>query len=177
MKTLTDKIAKVFKIPYAVLMMCLNIVFLPEQVRQWFFGTGTRGLEILNAMLMLTWGVVSLLNKHTQALLPTYEKIGTMPALFISIIFFILGFAQLFYVAKSTINSNIASGFLLVVSGLVWSIVAVGYWGNYPPLTPGMVVYFPLAIVNWWAGVLIIDNAKLEKIDKNKLNQCKTHME
>ena len=66
MKTLTDKIAKVFKIPYAVLMMCLNIVFLPEQVRQWFFGTGTRGLEILNAMLMLTRGVVPLMNKLTR---------------------------------------------------------------------------------------------------------------
>lgn len=172
-----DIVKGVFKIPYAMFIHFLNILFLPEQVRQWFFGTGTRGLEILNAMLLLTWGMVCLFNEKTQALLPSYEHINNMPSMYVAIIFFILGFIQLFYVAKSTVNSDIASGFFLIVSGLVWSVVAVGYWSNYPPLTPGMVLYFPLAIVNWWAGVLIIDNAKLEKSLQEKVDQCNTKME
>ena len=90
-----------------------------------------------------------------------------VPTSLVSIIFFFLGIAQLVYALRSTADSNIASGYFLIVSSFVWAIIAVGYWGDYPPIKPGMVIYLPLALVNWWAGVLIIDIAKEQK------NQCK----
>ena len=157
------KIKDVCLIPFKIMLYGLNVMFLPEGLRNWLFGTGTRALEVLNSSLLLTWGVISLLNAQFVELLPTYAHMKIVPTSLVSIIFFFLGIAQLVYALRSTADSNIISGYFLIVSSFVWAIIAVGYWGDYPPIKPGMVLYLPLALVNWWAGVLIIDIAKEQK--------------
>ena len=69
---------------------------------------------------------------------------------------------------SETPRSNVLSGFLLVGSALLWSVVSVGFWYTYPPLNTAMVVYPVLAVVSWWAGVLLIDNAKDELFKPEK---------
>ena len=153
-------IKKSFSLVGKSLSIALNLLFLPEVARQWLFGTGTRALEMLNMVMLVVWGIIALSNPRTMDLLPTYSKIHYINPEVMGALFIILALGQLAYMLKATTESNITSGFLLIVSAFIWSIIGIGYLNGYPPLTPGMVLYFPLAIINWWAGVLIIDNAK-----------------
>jgi hypothetical protein len=38
-------------LPFKIILYGLNVMFLPEGLRNWLFGTGTRALEVLNSSL------------------------------------------------------------------------------------------------------------------------------
>ena len=75
-------------LPFKIILYGLNVMFLPEGLRNWLFGTGTRALEVLNSSLLLTWGIISLLNVRIVELLPTYSHMKIAPTSLVTIIFF-----------------------------------------------------------------------------------------
>ena len=154
--------------PYQVLLWIINLLFLPDDVREWIFGSGTRALELINALMLLGWAAVMLVDASHVYLIPSYAKFAEMPQGLVFGLFAGVGALLLVLLPSETPRSNVLSGFLLVGSALLWSVVSVGFWYTYPPLNTAMVVYPVLAASSWWAGVLLIDNAKDELFKPEK---------
>ena len=147
--------------PYQVLLWIINLLFLPDSVRQWVFGSGTRALELLNALLLLSWAGVLLADAGSvYILMPGYTKFAEMPPGLSFALFSGVGAALLICLPSESPRSNLLSGFFLVAAALLWMLASVGFWDNYPPLNTAMIVYPVLAVISWWAGVMLVDNAK-----------------
>lgn len=75
----------------------------------------------------------------------------------------ILGLLQWIAMTRKGIHSNQVSGFLLLISGWVWAMIASLFLAKSPPLTPAPIVYIVISFICVVSGLYLIRlNKKVE---------------
>lgn len=125
----------------------------------WMFGTGTRSIELINAVALLMWSLALL----DDRLLSLYVYLGAgvlshawaneaLAALFAVAALFSLG-----GLLRKDPESDKLASFALQIGGLMWACVALNFLATYPPLNTGVGIYGLLAFVTWSAGCYLWD--------------------
>ena len=158
-KILYGRLRHSLRWPMKIISVALNLLFLPEPWRQWMFGTGTRALEGLNALMLLGWAWVMAFADGVLAL-PSYSRFANLPLSLVCGLFALVGILLAAFLPSETPRSNVISGWLLLAASMLWVLVTASFWGGYPPANTAMVIYPVLALISWWAGILLIENSK-----------------
>lgn len=141
----------------------LGLGMLPESARRWLFSSGTRALEVLNALCMLAWAV-ALLDEGMLAI-PIYRVFVTVGGpwanWFSSITFASMFVLSVVGIVGSSIGARRLGGFVILCGGLAWACVAAAFIATYPPLNTAMVVYALLAVLCLLAGEHLIYESRL----------------
>lgn len=129
----------------------------------WLFSQGTRVVEFLNTILLLGFTFPLLYNLDTLISHAPYPKIYLMGNPFWWSAIAILGFIQWFAMSRKGIHSNQLSGFILMVSGWTWGMIASLFLVKSPPLTPTPIVYMAIGFICVIAGLYLLrTNKKVE---------------
>ena len=129
----------------------------------WLFAQGTRVVEFLNTLLLIgfTLPLISNLDKIiSHAPYPQIYLSGN-PLWWGSMA--ILGCLQWFAMYRKGLHSNQLSGFILMVSGWTWCMIASLFLVRSPPLTPAPIVYLIIGFICVVAGLYLLRfNKKIE---------------
>lgn len=129
----------------------------------WLFSQGTRVVEFLNTILLLGFTFPLLYNLDTLISHAPYPKIYLMGNPFWWSAIAVLGFVQWFAMSRKGIHSNQLSGFILMVSGWTWGMIASLFLVKSPPLTPAPMVYMAIGFICVIAGLYLLrTNKKVE---------------
>lgn len=130
------------------------VLALRRRFYKWLFGAPTTTIEALNGVCLLIWGLALLNDEMVQ--LPQYA--GFFGASFArwnelaSIPFFVAAVCVGFGAIRDGYYANRVAGYALQVSALLWLCVALNFYGSYPPVNTGMMVYAVLAVFTWVTG-------------------------
>lgn len=130
---------------------------------EWLFSQGTRVVEFMNTILLIGFTIPLLYNFESVLNNPPYTAVylvgnpvwwGGMS---------VLGFVQWYAMSRKGIHSNQVSGFILIVSGWTWCMIASLFLAKTPPLTPTPIVYMTIGFVCVVAGIFMMRvNKKVE---------------
>ncbi len=130
---------------------------------EWLFSQGTRVVEFMNTILLIGFTIPLLYNFDSVINNPPYPTIylvghpvwwGGMS---------VLGFVQWYAMSRKGVHSNQVSGFILIVSGWTWCMIASLFLAKTPPLTPAPIVYMTIGFVCVVAGIFMMRvNKKVE---------------
>lgn len=135
----------------------------------WLFSQGTRVVEFLNTLLLIGFTLPLIYNMDTIISHSPYPKIYLAENPFWWGAMAILGFVQWYAMSRKGIHSNQVSGFILMVSGWVWGMIASLFLVKSPPLTPAPIVYLCIGFVCVISGLYLLRiNKKVEDRFKNK---------
>ena len=163
-------ILRVLSKTQSVLGFILDLRFLPDKFQQWIFGTCTRAIEMLNSAVMLGFALVFHVSGKEILHEDLYAKFQHIPPNLMVIVLTGTALLQLYAAIYQSNKSNIWSGWLLIWSALVWSVIAGTFWAAYPPLSTGMSTYLIFAFFCGLAGFSLIRyTKKLE--DQKKLKR------
>ena len=123
---------------------------------EWLFATGTRVVEFLNAALLIGFTFPLIYNLDTIISSSPYPKIYVMGSPFWWSGMAIVGFLQWFAMGRKGIHANQVSGFILMLSGWIWAMVASLFLAKSPPLTPAPVVYIIIAFICVVTGLYLL---------------------
>lgn len=129
----------------------------------WLFSQGTRVVEFLNTILLLGFTFPLIYNLDTLISHAPYPRIYLMGNPFWWSAIAVLGFIQWFAMSRKGIRSNQFSGFILMVSGWTWGMIASLFLVKSPPLTPAPMVYMAIGFICVIAGLYLLrTNKKVE---------------
>lgn len=132
-----------------------------KQFWAWLFLRGTRVVEFINAAFLLGFVIPFLYNFDAVLALPSYRKFAVASSALWWILIGALGIAQIIAMAKKSNHSNQISGFILILSGWIWGLVAATFISSVPPLTSAPVIYTIVAVLCLAAGLYLIKCSKL----------------
>ena len=134
--------------------------------RRWLFEVGTRIVELLNALLLVSFSSIMALNYFNLLSLPSYARFDITQAyhwLFV----LGLGVAQLVAMCRLSNRSNQVSGLLLLFSGTVWLIIAAIFSANAAHvMTTAVTTYVLVALACLLAGYELLTINRLLEDDK-----------
>ena len=129
----------------------------------WLFARGTRVVEFLNTALLIGFTFPLIYNLDTIISSRPYPVIYLLGNPFWWGAMALLGIAQWYAMICKGIKSNQISGYILIVSGWVWAMIASLFLVRTPPLTPAPIVYLVIAFTCIVAGMYLLRiNKKLE---------------
>ena len=85
---------------------------------------------------------------------------------------FVLGVVQFMALLKTSLQSNQASGIILISSAWVWSMVAGTFIASLPPLTPAPIVYSIFSLMCATAGIYLLKTNKVEECATKGCKLC-----
>ncbi|MGD5468055.1 hypothetical protein QUS59_22525, partial [Xanthomonas citri pv. citri] len=83
---------------------------------------------------------------------------------------FTLGVAQFMALIKTSLQSNQASGIILISSAWVWGMVAATFIASLPPLTSAPIIYSIFSLMCATAGMYLL---KTNKVEEDATKGCK----
>ena len=129
----------------------------------WLFAHGTRVVEFLNTALLIGFTLPLIYNLDTIISTSPYPIIYLLGNPFWWSAMALLGIAQWYAMVCEGIKSNQISGYILIVSGWVWTMIASLFLVRTPPLTPTPIVYLVIAFTCIVAGMYLLRlNKKIE---------------
>ena len=134
-----------------------RLMGLPYALHNWLLATGTRIVELVSAAGMLGYALVFAANGARLTTLPLYYKFAALPHWAVVGTFLLLGALQLVLLPFKSPRSNVLSGFLLVVSSLVWFLVLAAFDAARPPANTGMVFPTIMSVLCMLAGSRLVD--------------------
>lgn len=151
----TDKIltSPVISKPLA----CIRLILLSvNKFNSWLFGQGARVVEFINTTLLIGFVMPFLYNLELILNNQTYARFQyTGSAMWWSFML-MLGIAQWWAMSAKGVKSNQVSGYILIVSGWVWGLVAATFALGAPPITTAPIVYSIIAFVCTVAGFYLL---------------------
>lgn len=129
----------------------------------WLFSRGTRVVEFLNTILLIGFTFPLIYNLDSVISHAPYPQIYLLgnPLWWGGMA--ILGLVQWFAMSRKGIHSNQVSGYILMVSGWVWAMIASLFLVKSPPLTPAPIIYMLIAFICVCAGLYLLRlNKKVE---------------
>lgn len=145
-----------------------RIVEYSDLFLDWLFARGTRVVEFLNTALLIGFTFPLLYNLDTIISAAPYPKIYLLGNPLWWSAMALLGMAQWYAMICRGLKSNQISGYILIVSGWVWAMIASLFLVRTPPLTPAPIVYLVIAFTCTIAGMYLLRiNKKLEDRYKN----------
>ena len=140
-----------------------RLVEYSDSFLDWLFYRGTRVVEFLNTALLIGFTLPLIYNLDTIISSRPYPVIYLLGNPFWWSAMALLGVAQWYAMICKGIKSNQISGYILIVSGWVWAMIASLFLARTPPLTPAPIVYLVIAFTCIVAGVYLLRiNKKLE---------------
>lgn len=140
-----------------------KVVFLSDQFLYWLFAHGTRVVEFLNTALLIGFTFPLIYNLNTIISASPYPKIYLLGNPFWWSGMAVLGILQGVAMTRKGVHSNQVSGFILMVSGWVWAMIASLFLVKTPPLTPAPIVYLVISFTCIVAGMYLLRlNKKIE---------------
>ena len=99
------------------------IVKSSEDFHEWLFAQSARIIEFLNSILLMLFTTPFIYDLETILSTPLYERFILLeqPTWWFGML--ILGFVQMFFMLRKSIRSNQFSGFVLLISAWVWSMI------------------------------------------------------
>lgn len=137
-----------------------RLMGLPYALHNWLLQTATRVVEFTSAAGLLGYALVFAANGQHLITLPLYYKFTALPQPVVVVVFVSLGLAQLALMPFKSDRSNVLSGFMLVLSSLVWFLVLAAFDAARPPANTGMVFPTIMAFLCAVAGSRLIDLSK-----------------
>lgn len=122
---------------------------------RWLYGTPTKLLEVLNALMLLTWAGAILDDRMIA--LPFYSTVFQLYSFgwvneAVSAVFFTAFIFAVAGAARRERRADVLSGYALQLSSLLWVAVAANFLGAYPPLNTEVLAYAILALLCWMSG-------------------------
>lgn len=151
----TEKVftSPVISKPLAFIRLILSSV---NKFNSWLFGQGARVVEFINTALLIGFVMPFLYNLELILNNQTYARFQyTGSALWWSFML-MLGIAQWWAMSAKGVKSNQISGYILIVSGWVWGLVAATFALGAPPITTAPIVYSIIAFVCTVAGFYLL---------------------
>lgn len=140
-----------------------RLVEYSDSFLEWLFYRGTRVVEFLNTALLIGFTLPLIYNLDTIISSRPYPVIYLLGNPFWWSAMALLGIAQWWAMLCKGIKSNQISGYILIVSGWVWAMIASLFLARTPPLTPAPIVYLVIAFICIVAGIYLLRlNKKIE---------------
>ena len=150
-----------------------KFIFYLKYSHNWLFDSGTRAMEVLNAFGLIGFSAVFFWNNPVLIKLPSYEKFAlvTPPCYWFLTLF--LGVACLVALKKKSLRSNQVSGFLIMLSAVVWGIIALGFtMEDFDGITTAPLTYGLLSLFCVLTGTrLLLVNREEEEKQKKLLGE------
>lgn len=154
-KQKTDKIlnSPVVSKPLA----CIRLMLLSaSKFNLWLFGQGARVVEFINTALLIGFVIPFLYNLELILTNQTYAKFQYTGSTLWWTFMLGLGVAQWWAMYAKGVKANQISGYILIVSGWVWGLVAATFALGAPPITTGPIVYSIISFVCTVAGFYLL---------------------
>lgn len=130
---------------------------LPFRLRNWLLETATRVIECVSGLAMLGYAAVFQANGQKLVATELYYKFATLPLWAVVSVFVMLGAGQLLLMPLKTARGCVLSGFVLVVSALVWFLVFAAFETSPVPANTGVIFPSIMAFLCAASGSRLID--------------------
>ena len=141
-----------------------------RHIPHWLFDKGTRVVEVLNSLFLIGFASTFIYNFEGIISLSSYKVFAIASSPYWWIGMFVLGVVQFMALLKTSLQSNQASGIILISSAWVWSMVAGTFIASLPPLSPAPIVYSIFTLMCATAGLYLL---KLNKVEEDTTKGCK----
>ena len=141
-----------------------------RHIPHWLFDKGTRVVEVLNSLFLIGFATTFIYNFEGILSLQSYKAFAIASSAYWWIGMFVLGVVQFMALLKTSLQSNQASGIILISSAWVWSMVAGTFIASLPPLTPAPIRYSRFTLMCATAGLYLL---KLNKVEECATKGCK----
>ena len=141
-----------------------------RHIPHWLFDKGTRVVEVLNSLFLIGFASTFIYNFEGILSLQSYKAFAIASSVYWWIGMFVLGVVQFMALIKTSLQSNQASGIILISSAWVWGMVAGTFIASLPPLTPAPIGYSIFSLMCATAGLYLL---KLNKVEEGTTKGCK----
>ena len=143
-----------------------------RHIPHWLFDKGTRVVEVLNSLFLIGFATTFIYNFEGILSLSSYKAFAIASSAYWWIGMFVLGVVQFIALLKTSLQSNQASGIILISSAWVWSMVAGTFIASLPPLTPAPIGYSIFSLMCATAGIYLLKTNKVEECATKGCKLC-----
>lgn len=133
-----------------------------RRLHTWLFCEHTRIMEIFNACALIGFAIVMLLNYSIINTLPSYTKFAYITPKWWWLLMIGLGVVQGWAILKKSKESIQMSGYLLMISGGLWALIALTF-NLDTATTTSTVIYSLFAIFCSLTGIELFTNSDSTK--------------
>ena len=141
-----------------------------RHIPHWLFDKRTRVVEVLNSLFLIGLAITFINDFEGILSLPSYKAFAIASSVYWWIGMFVLGVAQFIALIKTSLQSNQASGIILISSAWIWGMVAGTFMASLPPLTSAPIIYSIFSLMCATAGLYLL---KLNKVEEDTAKGCK----
>ena len=134
-----------------------------RHIPHWLFDKGTRVVEVLNSLFLIGFASTFIYNLSGILTVPSYKAFAIASSPYWWIGMATLGIVQFMALIKTSLQSNQASGIILISSAWVWGMVAGTFIASLPPLTPAPIAYPIFSLMCATAGLYLLKTNKVEE--------------
>lgn len=129
----------------------------------WLFGTPTKLLEAMNALMLLSWAVA--LWDDRLVTLPSYVGIARIASRswaneLLALVFLCAAAFALAGALHKGCRADKLSGYALTLGALMWFCVSLNYVASYPPINTGVLTYGITSVFCWLSGSYLWERGK-----------------
>ena len=133
----------------------LGLSFLPESARRFLFDTGTRAMEVLNALFLAAWSVVLFADGQVILLQKKGNLVvfsGAWMHYFWGSVFTCAALFAVVGMAYKGTRCRVLGGYALLLGALIWALIAAGFATHYPPLNTAIFIYASMSALCFFSG-------------------------
>lgn len=150
-------------------LSCIRFIMISiQKFNAWLFGQGARVVEFINTTLLIGFVIPFLYNLESILTYKSYARFQYTESALWWTFMLVLAVAQWWAMSAKGVRSNQISGYILIVSGWVWGLVAATFALSTPLLTTAPVVYSIIAFVCTVAGFYLLRYNKAVEDEINK---------
>ena len=125
---------------------------------------------MLNSLFLIGFAITFINDFEGILSLQSYKAFAIASSVYWWIGMFVLGVVQFIALLKTSLQSNQASGIILISSAWVWGMVAGTFIASLPPLTPAPIGYSIFSLMCATAGIYLL---KTNKVEEDTTKGCK----
>ena len=125
---------------------------------------------MLNSLFLIGFAITFINDFDGILSLPSYRAFAIASNPYWWIGMFVLGVVQFMALIKTSLQSNQASGIILISSAWVWGMVAGTFIASLPPLTSAPITYSIFSSMCATAGMYLL---KINKVEEDVTKGCK----
>lgn len=138
-----------------------------RHIPHWLFDKGTRVVEVLNSLFLIGFASTFINDFEGILSLPSYKAFTIASSLYWWIGMFVLGVVQFMALIKTSLQSNQASGIILISSAWVWGMVAGTFIASTltitSTITSAPIIYSIFSLMCATAGMYLLKTSKVEE--------------
>lgn len=150
-----------------------KLIYVLKYSHNWLFDSGTRCMEVFNSIGLICIGTIFFTNNTYLINLPSYEKFEYVNPPEYWLLVTVLGILNFVAMTIPSLKANQVSGYLMLWSAVVWSVIAVTFNLDVSKLTTAAVIYGLLAFFCTLTGIRLLLLNRAEEEEQERKNKCK----